>query len=124
MTLRSLAVDARWLSREECEAIAKKALSFAHADETRVLVNSTNISNTRFAVNQISTAGDSFDAVVTVIARFGKRSGSASTNRLDDDGLHAAVQMSERVAKLSPEDPEAMPELSAQMYQSGVNWSD
>jgi predicted Zn-dependent protease len=124
MTLRSLVVSARYLSREECEAIAKRALSFATADETRVLVNSTNISNTRFAVNQISTGGDSFDSVVTVISKFGKRSGSASTNQFDDEGLRAAVNMSERVAKLSPEDPEAMPELGPQTYQQGVNWSD
>jgi predicted Zn-dependent protease len=124
VTLRSLAVSARYLSREECEAIARRALSFAAADETRVLVNSTNVSNTRFAVNQISTGGDAFDSVVTVISRFGKRSGSASTNQLDDAGLRAAVDMSERVAKLSPDDPEAMPELGPQTYQPGVNWSD
>jgi predicted Zn-dependent protease len=124
VTLRSLAISARYLSREECEAIAKRALSFASADETRVLVNSNNVSNTRFAVNQISTGGDSFDSVVTVISRFGKRSGSASTNQFDDPGLRAAVQMSERIAKLSPEDPEAMPELGPQTYQPGVNWSD
>jgi predicted Zn-dependent protease len=124
MTLRSLVLSARYLSREECEAIAKRALSFATADETRVLVSSTNIANSRFAVNQISTGGDSFDSVVTVIARFGKRSGSSSTNQLDDDGLRAAVQMAERIAKLSPDDPEAMPELGPQTYQPGVNWSD
>jgi predicted Zn-dependent protease len=124
MTLRSLAISARYLSREECEAIAKRTLSFATADETRVLINSTSIANTRFAVNQISTGGDSFDSVVTVIARFGKRSGSSSTNQLDDEGLKAAVQMAERVAKLSPEDPEAMPELGPQTYKPGINWSD
>jgi len=124
MTVKRLTAIARYLSRDECEAIAKKALSFAAADETRVLVNSTSLSNTRFAVNQISTGGDSFDSVVTIISKFGKRSGSSSTNRLDDDGLKAAVQMSERLAKLSPEDPEAMPELPAQTYQNAVNWSD
>ena len=59
MTLRSLAISARYLSREECDAIAKRALSFATADETRVIINSTSIANTRFAVNQISTGGDS-----------------------------------------------------------------
>jgi predicted Zn-dependent protease len=123
-TLRSLAISARYLSREECDAIAKRALSFASAGETRVLVNSTSLANTRFAVNQISTGGDSFDSVVTVISRFGKRSGSSSTNRLDDEGLRAAVAMAERVAKLSPEDPESMPELGPQTYQPGVNWSD
>ena len=123
-TLRSLAVSARYLSREECEAIAKRALSFATAEETRVLINSTSLANTRFAVNQISTGGDSFDSVVTVVAKFGKKSGSSSTNRLDDDGLRAAVQMAERVAKLSPDDPESLPELGPQTYQPGVNWSD
>lgn len=124
MSVRSLAVSARYISREECEAIAKRALSFATADETRVIINSTTISNTRFAVNQISTGGDSFDSVVNVVSKFGKRSGSSSTNQFDDEGLKAAVQMAERVAKLSPEDPEGLPELSQQKYQPGVNWSD
>jgi predicted Zn-dependent protease len=123
-SLRSLAVTARYLSREECEAIAKRALSFAAADESRVLVSSTSIANTRFAANQITTGGDSYDAVVTVISKFGKRSGSSSTNRLDDDGLRSAVQMAERIAKLSPEDPESLPELGPQTYRPGVNWSD
>jgi predicted Zn-dependent protease len=124
MTIRSLLTTARYLSREECEAITKKALTFSHADEARVLVSSTNISNTRFAVNQISTGGDAFDSVVTVISKFGKRSGSAATNQLDDAGVRATVEMSERIAKLSPEDPEGMPELDPQTYRQGVNWSD
>jgi predicted Zn-dependent protease len=124
MSVRSMAVSARYISREECEAIAKRALSFATADETRVIITSTSISNTRFAVNQISTGGDSFDAVVNVVSKFGKRSGSSSTNQFDDPGLKAAVQMAERLAKLSPEDPEALPELPQQRYGTGVNWSD
>src|SRR6185312_6078783 len=124
MTLRSLVVTSRYLSREESEAIAKRALSFATADESRVIVTSTSIANTRFAVNQISTGGDSFDAVVTVISKFGKKSGSSSTNQLDDAALHSVVQTAERVAKLSPDDPEALPELGPQTYHEGVNWSD
>lgn len=124
MIVRSLLTDARYLGREECEAIARRALSLAHADETRVSINSSSTANTRFAVNQISTGGDSFDAVVTVISRFGKRSGSCSTNRLDDEGLRYAVDTSERLARLSPEDPEAMPELEPQRYQTGINWGE
>ena len=124
MTTRSLLTPARYLAREEAEAIAKRALSFANADETRVLVDSRNVSNTRFAVNQISTGGDAYDAVVTVISKFGKRSGSSSTNQPDDAGLRAAVEMSQRIARLSPENPEAMPELGPQTYRAGVNWSD
>ena len=58
---RSLfAAAARHLSRAECEAITRKVLSFAAADETRVIVSSGVTGNTRFAVNQVSTAGDNY----------------------------------------------------------------
>lgn len=122
--IRSLLTDARYLSREESEAIAKRALALASADETRVTIGSRSTGNTRFAVNQVSTAGDAYDAVVTVLARFGARSGSCSTNRLDDEGLRYAVETAERLARLSPEDPEAMPELGPQTYVATPAWSD
>ena len=72
--LRSLMTAARTMGREECEALAKRALSFATADETRVTINSGGRGNTRFAVNQISTGGDNYDATVSVRSTFGKRS--------------------------------------------------
>jgi predicted Zn-dependent protease len=112
------------LSREEAEAIVKKALSFATADETRVSIRSGARANTRFAVNQVSTAGDNRDTVVTIRSVFGKKSASATTNRLDDATIKATVGMAESLAKLSPEDPEAMPELGPQQYQESRGWSD
>ena len=60
------AAPSRFLTRDECEAIAKKVLSYAKADETSVGINSGVTNNTRFAVNQVSTSGDSYDAVVSV----------------------------------------------------------
>ena len=61
------------LTREQCEAIAKKVLSFATADETRVTIASQTDGNMRFAVNQASTSGDNYDHVVNVRSVFGKR---------------------------------------------------
>jgi predicted Zn-dependent protease len=119
------AAPARYLSRNDCEAIAKKVLGFSGADEARVTIASGVTGNTRFAVNQVSTAGDAYDAVVTVRAAFGKRSASASTNKLDDASLRAVVQRAEALARLAPEDPEAMPELGPQQYQGGdAGWSE
>jgi predicted Zn-dependent protease len=118
------AAPARYLSRADCETIAKKVLSYSTADEARVAITSGVTGNTRFAVNQVSTAGDAYDAVVSVRAAFGKRSASASTNKLDDASLRAVVQRAEALAKLAPEDPEAMPELGPQQYAEGRTWSD
>jgi predicted Zn-dependent protease len=123
-TLRSLADLARHLSREEAEALTKRVLSFATADATRVAITGGSRSNTRFAINQISTAGDSYNATVNVQSMIGRRRGSMSTNRLDDASLKAAVETAERLAKLSPEDPEGLPELGPQQYQESLGWSD
>ena len=122
--VRSLITAARVMGREESEALAKRVLSFATADETRVTINSGGRGNTRFAVNQVSTGGDNYDATVTVRSTFGTKSGQVNTNKLDDASLKAAVNLAERLAKLSPDDPEAVPELGPQTYLESKGWSE
>ena len=112
------------ITREEAEALGKRVLGFATADETRVAINSAARGNTRFAVNQVSTAGDNSDTLIAVRSVIGKRVGIATTNRRDDAGLKAVVEASERLARLSPEDPELMSELGPQQYREGLAWVD
>ena len=122
---RSLYIEgAPIISRDDAQALAKRILYFATADETRVTIRSGVRANSRFAVNQISTAGDNTDTVVTVQSAFGKRNATASTNKLDDTGLQQVVANAEKLARLSPEDPEAMPELGPQQYAESNGWSD
>src|SRR5687767_10418282 len=108
--------EPRYLSRSDAEALAQKVLSFSTADEARVNINSGTEGNTRFAVNQVSTAGDAYDANITVTSAFGKKVASATTNRFDDEALRQVVQTSERLARLVPEDPEYLGELTQQEY--------
>jgi predicted Zn-dependent protease len=115
---------ARYLSRADAESLAKRALGFAAADETRVTIASGVRGNTRFAVNQVSTAGDNYDVTVTVRSAFGKRAASSTTNRFDDAALRAVVQTAERLARLAPEDPEAVPELGPQQYAETRGFAD
>lgn len=121
--LRSLLAP-KVLTRAEAESLTKRILGFSTAEAARVSVNSGNRGNTRFAVNQVSTGGDNYNTSVTILSRIGKRSGSVTTNKLDDQSLREAVALSERLAKLSPEDPEAMPELEPQQYVEPQGWSD
>jgi len=115
---------ARYLTRDECEAIARTALSFSTADEARVSIQSGVRGNTRFAANQISTAGDNYDASLVVRSVFGKRAASASTNKLDEASLRAVVARAEALARLAPEDPETVPELGPQPYAEAGGWSE
>ena len=124
MAPRTLRAVARHLSRSECEAIAKRVLEFSSADECRVTISSGVRANTRFAVNQISTAGDNYNNAVTIRSVFGRRVANVTTNRLDEASLKAAVENSERIARLAPEDPELLPELGPQTYQEPIVWVD
>jgi predicted Zn-dependent protease len=108
-----------FLSREQARELAGRVLAFSTADDARVNISSGEEGNTRFAVNQISTAGDVTDATATVTSAFGRRVASATTNRFDDESLRRVVQTSEQLARLSPENPEYLGELGEQTYVRG-----
>lgn len=110
------AADADFLTRDEARALCDRALSFAKADETRINITSGWIGNTRFAGNEITTSGGTTNTDLTVTSTIGKRRASASTNVLDDESLKRTVAFAESLARLSPENPELMPELGPQSY--------
>lgn len=105
--------DVDFLTREQAKALADRVLAFAKADETRVNINSGWNGNTRFAGNEITTSGGTTDTSITVTSTIGKRRASAETNVLDDASLKRTVEFAESLARLSPENPELMPELGA-----------
>ena len=97
------------LTRAEAEALLNKVLSFSKADALSVNLNGGRTANTRFGVNSANTSGDIENLSLFVNAQFGQRSGTATTNTLDDAGLERVVRAAEEIAKLRPEDPEQMP---------------
>jgi predicted Zn-dependent protease len=106
------------LTRDQARALANRALGHATAEQTRVTIDSDSSGNTRFAASEITTAGGVTDTTVNITSTIGRRRASASTNVLDDASLKRTVELSERLARLAPEDPELMPELGAQQYAS------
>src|SRR5262249_30422953 len=73
----------------------------------------------RFAKNEATTNGAISSVSVTIQSSFGKKSGAATVNALDDAALEKAQARSEEIARLSPENPEFMPPLGPQHYQPG-----
>ena len=106
------------LSRDQARALADRVLKMSTADETRVNISSDWSGNTRFADSSITTSGGVTDVSVRVTVTIGRRRASASTNVLDDASLKRTVDLAMTLAKLSPEDPELMPELGPQSYST------
>ena len=117
-------LDGEYLSRDEAKALADRVLSFAKADETRVNINSGWAGNTRFAGNEITTSGGTTNTSVTVTSTIGKRRASSETNVLDDASLRRTVEFAESLARLSPDNPEIVPELGPQEYATVNGYFD
>lgn len=112
------------LSTDDARALTTKVLSFAKADHTRVQIQAGRRGFTRSAINRVTTAGGSEDVRVRLTSVFGKRVASVETNRLDDAALAQAVREAESLARLSPENPEYMPELGAQKFTAVNGYYD
>ena len=106
--------DGNVLSRDESKAVIDKVVKMSTANTISVAVNSNVTNNLRFAANQVSTAASVSDATVSVTSAFGPKRATVVTNNLSDEALLATVKQSEALAKLSPDDPEAMPDLGPQ----------
>ena len=110
------------LTREEAQNLIERTIKFSKADAIRVNLASARESNVRFAANQMSTAGLSSQTTIRVQSVFGKRKASVVTNNRTDEGLRRAVEQSEALAKLAPEDPEYLGELGPQQYTPIAAW--
>ena len=106
--------DGDIISREASQALIEKIVRMSSADAISVNVTSTLTNNIRFAANQVSTAASVADANVAVTSAYGPKKATVTTNDLSDAALLKTVKESERLAKLSPDDPEAMPDLGPQ----------
>jgi predicted Zn-dependent protease len=117
---------AEWtgLTRAAARQLAERVLALSKAEGCQVNISANAAGNTRYARNEATTGGDADNATVTVTSRFGKRAASVGTNVLDDSGLARAVQASEELAKLTPENPELMPLLPAQVYPEVPAFAD
>ncbi len=102
------------LTREQSQEIIERVVKMSAADSIAVSVTSGRTDNVRFAANQVSTAGSVADMNVAVTSSFGPKRATVVTNSTSDEALRATVKQSETLAKLSPDDPEAMPNLGPQ----------
>jgi predicted Zn-dependent protease len=80
--------------------------SNASGVEASVRVDVARARNTRFAVNEITTAGDVDGASVSLTVAKGQRHVTVTTNRTDDAALTELVKRAAGLVDLAPEDPE------------------
>ena len=113
---RDATADSAVISKDDAQRLLERAIKQSKADTIEVQVNANVTGNTRFAANQMSTSGMVANAVLGIQSSYGSKHAVVTTNDLSDESVLAAVRQSEALAKLAPEDPEAMPPLGMMKY--------
>jgi predicted Zn-dependent protease len=103
-------------TEKQARALADRILSFSRAPECEVSLTQFRSSYTRFAANEVTTAGAVDDLRIHITSRGGGRSGSVTLNDPDPEALKRAVARSEELMAVSPVDPEHVEGLDRQKY--------
>jgi predicted Zn-dependent protease len=104
------------LTEAEAKTLLQKVISYSKADECEVNLSGEERGNIRYARNEVSTSGNKINQNLVVQSSFGKRVGVATIDEFDDASLEKVVRRAEELARLAPENPEAMPVLGPQTY--------
>ena len=111
-------------NKEEAKQIMEKALSFSTADACEINLSGSESGNIRYARNTVSTAGHRSNQSLVVQSSFGKKIGTATIDEFDDASLQKVIKRAEELAKLSPDNPEFMPVLGPQQYDTSLNYKE
>jgi predicted Zn-dependent protease len=110
-------------NEREAKKFLEDALQYSKADSITLSLSGFNNYNLRFALNSLSTNGFSDGLTLYITSNIGKKAGSVSVNNFEDDSLKKAIEKSEEIAKLSPDNQEFMDLLPPQTYLKGVDYS-
>jgi predicted Zn-dependent protease len=104
-----------WTS-EKARALCDRILSFSKAGECELSLRLMEEGHTRFAANDVTTAGTARTVRVQITSREGGRSGTTTTDELDESLLREAVARSEALMAAARPDPEQVESLGPQSY--------
>ncbi len=106
------------LSRHQAEQIFDRVLKYSTAEETEVMITSSNFALTRFANNIIHQNVSEESTVVSIRAVTEGRMARASTNKFDEKSTRQTCEDVLALARLQPPDPQLLPMPGPQTYRA------
>jgi predicted Zn-dependent protease len=103
-------------SADEFRFLADLVLKRSNADQTVVNLHDQHGGTTRFANSRVVQNVDTRRGTLTVTVAFDRRRGSASTTDFTAGAIQDALARAERIARVSPEDPEYLPPPDPQRF--------
>jgi predicted Zn-dependent protease len=111
-------------TQDHARALADKILAMSKAPASEVSLSLRTLGHTRFAANDVTTAGMSTNLSITITSIDGGRSGTVTADTTDEAGLRDAVARSEALLATARPNPESVDPLGPQPYLSIPAYDD
>jgi len=105
-------------SPDEFRFLVDLVLQHATADHICIVLHDQHSGTTRFANNQIIQNLNLRKVSFSITSAFGRRHGTASTTDLTAGSVKETLKQAERIARVSPDDPEFLPPVEPQRFQA------
>jgi predicted Zn-dependent protease len=106
------------LNEDQALSLLEKVVKQSAAEEVFVSLSAGEESLSRFSENQISQNISKTVFSLNITSYFGNKSASAAVTEFDEDAIAQTIKRSQELAKIAPADPEWMPLLPPQTYNS------
>lgn len=116
MTSPITALWPKLTSRQEFEFLTELVMKHSAGDHTVLSIRDVHGGTTRFANNQVIQNVHQRRGTLSITVAFGRQQGSASTTDFTAGAVRETLKQAERIARVSPEDPEYLPPVGAQAY--------
>ena len=103
---------------DEFHFLSDLVLEHSTADDTFIALSDQHGGTTRFANNQVVQNVDTRRVSLAVTVAFGRRRGTATTTDLTAGSVQDTLKRAERIARVSPDDPEYVPPVGPKQYLS------
>ncbi len=103
-------------SREEFGFLTDLVLNHSTGDHTALSLRDSHGGTTRFANNQVIQNVNQRRGTLAITVAFGRQHGTVTTTDFTAGAVRETLKQAERLARISPEDPEYLPPVGAQSY--------
>ncbi len=108
----------RLTNRREFDFLTDLVMKHSMGDHTFLSLRDVHGGTTRFANNQIIQNVNQRRGTLAITVAFGRQHGTATTTDFTAGAVRETLAQAERIARISPEDPEYLPPVGPQSYLS------
>jgi hypothetical protein len=112
------------LTRDQARALIDTVLSFSKAEACEVEVRREQDAHTRFAANDVTTAGSVRNLLISIQSGDGQRTGNSVAHSTEPKVLREAVAQSEQRMAAARPNPEYVDDLGPQDYPEIAAFDD